>query len=123
MFKIDLKNRQPIYEQIVDNFRRLIISGEFAPESKVPSVRDMAKNLNVNPNTVQKAYRDLENQGLFYTVLGQGSFIAEIPEDVHKQEVGKIYAKMESNIRELLYRKEEPENILKFVEHKLEGND
>ena len=81
MFQIDLKNRKPIYEQIIANFRRIITSGQLLAESKVPSVRDMAQGLGVNPNTVQKAYRELESQGYFYTVPGQGNFIATLSEE------------------------------------------
>lgn len=123
MFQVDLKNRKPIYEQIVENFRRLIISQQFAAESKVPSVREMAKNLSVNPNTVQKAYRELENQGLFYTVLGQGSFVAPVPEDILRIEIADIYGKLGGNIQELQYRGEKAESILNFVSGKLEGNE
>jgi len=123
VFQVDLKNRKPIYEQIVENFRRLIISQQFAAESKVPSVREMAKNLSVNPNTVQKAYRELENQGLFYTVLGQGSFVAPVPEDILRIEIADIYGKLGGNIQELQYRGEKAESILNFVSGKLEGNE
>ena len=120
MFQVDLKNRTPIYEQIVENFKRLIISQQFAAESKVPSVREMAKSLSVNPNTVQKAYRELENQGLFYTVLGQGSFVAPIPEDILRMEVTEIYDAMGNNIQELIFRGEKADSILNFVSTKLE---
>ena len=65
MFKIDLKSRKAIYEQVVDNFKEMIISGVLKPDEKVPSVRDMAKELTINPNTIQKAYRELENRGYF----------------------------------------------------------
>lgn len=115
MFQIDLKSRKAIYEQIVDNFKRLIVTGVLQKDEKVPSVRDMSKSLTVNPNTVQKAYRELENQGYIYTVLGQGSFIAEPPEEGNSKEIAAIYARIKSDVLELLFRKEPMERILEFV--------
>ena len=114
MFQIDLKNRKPIYEQVVDNFKGLIISGELKESAKVPSVRDMAKHLGVNPNTVQKAYRELESQGYFYTVLGQGNFIAA-PPDAAQQEVAALYAEISAKVRELIFLGETVEKILEFL--------
>ncbi|MCL2187542.1 MAG: GntR family transcriptional regulator [Defluviitaleaceae bacterium] len=109
MFQIDLKSRKPIYTQVVDNFKRLIVSGALAPDSKVPSVRDMARTLTVNPNTVQKAYRELEMLGYIYTVIGQGSYIGK-PET--SQEIEALFAKLRSAAQELSYRGVSQEEIL-----------
>ena len=116
MFQIDLKNRKPIYEQVVDNFKKFIISGALKESDKVPSVRDMAKTLGVNPNTVQKAYRELESQGYFYTVLGQGNFIAAPTEDAGRQEINALYAEISIRIRELIFRGETKASIIGFIE-------
>jgi len=113
MFQIDLKSRKPIYAQVVDNYKRLIISGALVPDEKVPSVRDMAKTLMVNPNTVQKAYRELESRGYFYTVLGQGNFIAK-PEASH--EIEALFTRLRDDIQELLYRGVTMEDIIKEVQ-------
>jgi len=112
LFQIDLKSRKAIYEQVVDNFKRLIVTGVLQKDEKVPSVRDMSKSLTVNPNTVQKAYRELENQGYIYTVLGQGSFIAEPPTEGDSKEIAAIYGRMKNDVQELLFRKEPMERIL-----------
>ena len=77
MFQLDLKSRTSIYEQIVDNIKELILSGVLRAEDKLPSVRELSKTLTVNPNTTQKAYRELEYQGFVYTVSGLGTFVAE----------------------------------------------
>ncbi|MDR1572595.1 MAG: GntR family transcriptional regulator [Clostridiales Family XIII bacterium] len=79
MFQLDLRNRKPIYEQVADRFRDLILSGVLAPDDRLPSVRELSKELTVNPNTVQKAYRELERQSYIYIVQGLGAF-AEKPE-------------------------------------------
>ena len=72
MFQVDMKSRKSIYEQVVDNIKELIVTGILSAESKLPSVRELSKTLTVNPNTVQKAYRELEHQGYIYTVTGLG---------------------------------------------------
>ena len=116
MFQIDLKSRIAIYEQVMDNFKRLIVTGVVKHGEKVPSVRDMAKTLTVNPNTVQKAYRELENQGYIYTVLGQGSFISEPPAEGDAKEIAAIYERIRRDVQELLFRKEPRDNITHFIE-------
>ena len=70
MFQIDLKSRKSIYEQVIDNVKELIVTGVLPAESKLPSVRELSKTLTANPDTVQKAYRELEHQGYIYTVTG-----------------------------------------------------
>jgi len=66
----------PIYEQVRDGLRRLIITGVMQPEERLPSVRDLSSQLAVNPNTVQRAYRDLETEGYICSMAGKGSFVA-----------------------------------------------
>ena len=116
MFQIDIKSRKAIYEQVIDNFKRLIVTGVFKQGEKVPSVRDMAKNLTVNPNTVQKAYRELENLGYIYTVLGQGSFISEPPARGDTKEIAALYERIQKDVEELLFRKEPKEDIINFIQ-------
>jgi len=113
MFQIDLKSRTAIYEQVVQQFKRLIISGVLQPDEKVPSVRDMAKTLTVNPNTVQKAYRTLESQGYFYTVLGQGNFITAPPESA--QDHSALYDQLTRLVQELLFNGAAPQAIRDVV--------
>jgi len=77
MIVIDYQNRQPIYEQIVDRFQTLIITGALKPDSQIPSVRSLAVELSINPNTIQKAYAALEQEGFIYPVKGRGNFVSE----------------------------------------------
>lgn len=77
MIILDLQDRRPIYEQIAEKFRMLILSGAMPPESRMPSVRNLALELSINPNTIQRAYMELEQQGLIYPVKGKGNFIAD----------------------------------------------
>ena len=124
MFQIDLKSRKAIYAQIIDNFKRLIITGALRPDDKVPSVRDLAQAITVNPNTVQKAYRELESAGYFYTVLGQGSFIATPTEsETPPPEVEALYAQLASIIAELIFRGQGPETITHAVDAAIKGGE
>ena len=75
MIHLNSRDPRPIYEQIMDNLRRLIISGGVAPGDRLPSVREMAAQLAINPNTIQRAYRELENDGWIESAPGKGSFV------------------------------------------------
>ncbi len=77
MIGIDLQNRRPIYEQIAERFQTLIINGVLKPDSQLPSVRSLAMELSINPNTIQKAYSLLEQEGYIYPVKGRGNFVAD----------------------------------------------
>lgn len=72
---LDYRDKRPIYEQVVEKLERLIASGGLEPLTKMPSVRSLAMELSVNPNTVQRAYAQLEQDGYLYTVSGRGSFV------------------------------------------------
>lgn len=78
MLVLNYRDPRPIYEQLKEKLRRLILSGGIACNEKLPSVRDLASELSVNPNTIQRAYRELEAEGFIYTVSGRGSFAAEL---------------------------------------------
>ncbi len=80
MIALNYRDSRPIYEQIKDNLRRLILSGGIAPDEKLPSVRELASQLAINPNTIQRAYRELESEGYIYTVAGKGSFAGDLHE-------------------------------------------
>ena len=83
MININYRDPRPIYEQVKDNFRQLIISGALPPDERMPSVRELAASLTINPNTIQRAYMQLEQEGLIYPVKGTGNFIAD-SEEVRK---------------------------------------
>ena len=104
----------PIFKQVLDGFKRRIYAGELLPDERVPSIRELAKTLGVNPNTVQKAYRELEEKGFFYTVQGQGSFIAPPPEDRVKEEIAGIFAKLQKLKEELMLHGVKHDEILRF---------
>ena len=77
MFNIDYTSREPIYEQLYNNVVRLVSLGMLEPKQQLPPVRQLALQLNVNPNTVSKAYKSLEQDGIIYSVVGKGSFVMD----------------------------------------------
>ena len=79
MIHLDHRDSRPIYEQIADAFRRQIASGILQPGDKLPSVRELSAQLTINPNTIQRAYRELENGGCICSLPGKGSFVAKGP--------------------------------------------
>lgn len=121
MFQLDLKSRKSIYEQVVDNIKELIIAGVLSPEEKLPSVRELSKTLTVNPNTIQKAYRELERQGYIYTVSGLGTF-ASIPKDdtINEQRIQDIKIQLNDLILELIFLGLNYEQILTMFKILLE---
>lgn len=76
MFNIDISSSTPIYQQIVDSVKEGILKGLIEPEEKLPSVRELAKMMTLNPNTIQKAYKELERQKVIVTLRGKGTYIS-----------------------------------------------
>ena len=77
MIVLDYRDSRPLYQQVKDSLRRMMLTGLLEPDEKLPSVRSLATQLAINPNTIQRAYGELERQGYIYTVKGKGSFVAE----------------------------------------------
>lgn len=77
MILIDHRDRRPIYEQIIERFQQMILCGVLQPDAPMPSVRSLAVELSLNPNTIQRAYQELERTGYIYTMKGKGSFVSE----------------------------------------------
>lgn len=77
MFSIDMQSRVPIYEQLYNRIISLMIKEALKRGDQLPSVREMAKELGVNPNTITKAYNELERDGIIYSLAGRGSFVGE----------------------------------------------
>ena len=81
MVTINYRDGRPIYEQVKADLRRLVVSGALQPGEKLPSVRELAGQLTINPNTIQRAYRELETEGYIVSVPGKGSFVARREEE------------------------------------------
>lgn len=90
MVHLDYRDARPIYTQIVDNYKSRIATGILQSGEKLPSVRELAGELAINPNTIQRAYRELENEGFIYSITGKGSFVAPLHEVDHSRRDGKV---------------------------------
>lgn len=102
MLHLNYRDSRPIYEQVKDELRKLVISGAIAPDEKLPSVRALASSLAINPNTIQRAYEALEREGYVYTVSGRGTFAAP-QSDVGAERRNKLLADFDELARELSF--------------------
>jgi GntR family transcriptional regulator len=103
MFELDLRSRKPIYEQLVDKMKELIINEVLKPDEQLPSVRQMAQQLTINPNTIQKAYRELEIQGFIYSLKGKGSFVNQMDPGKDADKIMQVKQDLEKLLQEALY--------------------
>ncbi len=101
MIIIDYKDARPIYEQVADRFQKLILTGVLEPNEKMPSVRSLAVELSINPNTIQRAYAELERKGFIYTVKGRGNFVA-YDESLLAYRKEEMFNRLDATIREAL---------------------
>lgn len=99
MLNIRLEGKQPIYEQLFNGITRLISSGELSPDERLPAVREVAKQFGINPNTVQKAYSQLEQSGLIYSIPAKGSYVSgadDAASAVRKEAVRRVEHELRS---------------------------
>ena len=102
MFQLNYRDNRPFYDQIKDNVRQLVITHSIGENEKIPSVRELASALTINPNTIQRAYRELEKEGYIYTIPGKGSF-ASPGNDMQKSRCQDLFANFDEIVRELLF--------------------
>lgn len=101
MIRIDQRSRVPIYEQIQQSVEELILTGIYAADDQLPSVRALAADLAINPNTIQKAYHLMESQGLIYSLPGRGSFIALSADDLRNKRTPDVFANLDLVLNDL----------------------
>ncbi len=103
MIQLNYRDPRPIYEQVKDGIRKLAYSGVIGPDEKLPSVRELAMKLAINPNTISRAYKDLEQEGFLYTVSGKGTFINQEYDlnDSRKEELWQQFEKAAKGLLEL----------------------
>lgn len=115
MIKLDYKNPSPLHEQITSGLKNLIMCSVLSPNEQLPSVRDLSVNLTVNPNTVQRAYKTLENEGFIYSVRGKGNFVSEIPY-ADKKTLDSLFMNLSQSVRELKFYGKSKEDIISVIE-------
>lgn len=121
MFNIDISSSRPIYEQIIDNVKEGILKGLLQPGEKLPSVREMARMIRLNPNTVQKAYQELERQKITITVRGRGTYIStDYKPRKDEDQVMEVKEMFKKGIIEAHYMGFNKEDIRDMIEELLE---
>ena len=115
MLSLNYRDPRPIYEQLEEKLRRMILSGAIGAGEKLPSVRELAGQLAINPNTIQRAYRELEQAGFIYSIPGKGSFAGALSQvdDSRRRELRK---KLLETFTELVQLGEDPAELLRTLE-------
>ena len=114
MITIDYKDRRPLYQQIMDKIEELAVMGLIKADEQLPSVRSLAADLAINPNTIQRAYAELEKKGITYSVPGRGSFLAKSQNAIVKDRTHEVKEQLSDVIaqcRQLGITREEFSNM------------
>lgn len=116
MFELDMRSRKPIYEQLVDKMKELIMNEVIRPDEQLPSVRTLATELTINPNTIQKAYRELETQGFIYSIKGKGSFVNPNHQIKDLEKIEAVQKELEKLVLEALYLGIPATKLIKLIQ-------
>ena len=115
MVRLDYKDSRSLHEQIANGIKELIIAKAIAEHEQLPSVRELSINLTVNPNTVQKAYKELEAEGFIYSIKGRGNFVSSVSDAKDEKKIEELYNALTNTVKELLYLGESKENINNII--------
>lgn len=119
MFELDLRSRAPMYEQLVERIKELIINNVLKPDQQLPAVRVLASELTINPNTIQKAYRELEHRGYIYSVPGKGSFVKPAVPGNNAARLRTLENELAKIVSEMLYLGVPPQEIITLLKKQL----
>ncbi len=114
MININYRDPRPVYEQVSDGFKKMIVAGLIKKDEKMPSVRELASTYAINPNTIQRAYRDLESDGYIYSVPGKGSFAVGVNE-ISDKHITEIYERLDKILADFDIAGESRERIAAYV--------
>lgn len=120
MLQLNYRDAKPIYEQIKDGIRKLLLSNAIEPDEKLPSVRELASSLAINPNTISRAYRELETEGYVYSKQGKGTF-ASSPILIKQMRQQELLVKFDDVVSELFILSVTREDLDKRMERLSEG--
>ena len=120
MFQLDFRDRRPIYEQIKEKLKFLIIEGVLREGDKIPSVRELAVSMAINPNTIQKAYKELEGEGYIYSQTAKGYFVT--PRGFAEgNDTKELLAKFNDAVKELMYMGKSEKELNDIIENIYKG--
>jgi len=121
LIQLNYRDAKPIYEQIKEGLRKLVFSNALDAGDKLPSVRELASQLAINPNTIQRAYRELENEGYIYTLVGKGTFVAENG-NIDNTREKELLQEFDELVTELLYLEVPKEKLKERIDTVAEGS-
>lgn len=121
MIQLKFRDAKPIYEQVRDGMKQMIYQNILIPEEKLPSVREMASKLAINPNTISRAYRELEQEGFVYTTAGVGTFV-NTGINLAERRMKELYEEFDEVTKQLLYYVE-PQELQDRVQRMSEGGE
>lgn len=113
---VDTRDRKPIYEQLCDNIKEMVLKGFLKPNEQLPGVRTLAVKLAINPNTIAKAYTELEHQGIIYSIQGRGSFICDNVSALVDERKKSIISDIERSVNEARKMGISKDEILKIAD-------
>lgn len=123
MVQLNYRDAKPIYEQIKEGLRKLVVSNALAAGDRLPSVRELASQLAINPNTIQRAYRELENEGYIYTVVGKGTFVSEDKGGACDGREKELMTEFDELVTELLYLEVSKDTLKERIDSIAEGSE
>ncbi len=123
MFQLNPGTHMPVYEQIKEMIKNLIVSGVLKENEKIPSVRELALQMTINPNTIQKAYKELESDGYIYSLRAKGYFVSPIEMFKFGKRVDYIMNELEGKISELYYLGVEKKDINTLIDKIYSGGN
>lgn len=115
MINLDYKDGRTLHEQIEAELKQLIINGILATDEQIPSVRELSISLTVNPNTVQRAYKQLEQEGFIYSIKGKGNFVAPVSPANSQRRCEELYDELRLAAKELAFLGEDKEKLLNII--------
>jgi len=116
MIKLDYKDARSLHQQIEDGIKELVINKVLPPHEQLPSVRELSISLTVNPNTVQKAYKQLEAEGFVYSVKGKGNFVSPVSDTRDEKKINELYDSLKQIAKELMYLGESQDKIVELLQ-------
>ncbi len=123
MIQIDYRSQKAIYEQVRDELKKLIMKGILKEDERIPSVREIAGQLAINPNTIQRAYRELESEGFIYSVKGKGNFVSARRYAEQEDRIEALLKSFSACSAELLYLGISAEELVNRIKKEEKPND
>ena len=121
--KLDYTDHRPIYEQIKDQTRELILNKALEEHQQLPSVRELASQLTINPNTIQRAYKELEREGYIYSMKAKGYSVAPLRDDVQLARKNESIKLLENAVKELIYLGTDEKEVVDLIKNIYKGDE